>query len=151
MSDRGTGLYPEVLIRRAGGLRATSRRTGELSEDGRAVAVETIRTGLAGTRVWSEPTKRKLAAAWGVSPGEVVWPDLEDAATGLPEGLTGFVEAEAANATGLDAGEVDILRDEEAALLGERGALRALMLHLGRREVDKVYRQVFGRQPRGHR
>lgn len=139
---------PEVLIRRIGGIRATSRRTGELSEDGKAVSVETIRSGLAGTRNWSPATKHKLAAAWGVEPGEVIWPEQEDAATGLPENLVGFVEAEAANATGFGPEEVDILRDEEAALLGERAALRSLMLHLGRREVDKVYRQTFGRTPR---
>jgi hypothetical protein len=138
---------PEILIRQTGGIRATSRRTKELSEDGSAVAVETIRSGLAGTRNWSPATKRKLAAAWGVKTSDVIWPEQENAETGLPENLVSFVEAEAANATGLIPENVDIVRDEEAALLGERGALRSLMLHLGRREVDKIYRQTFGRTP----
>lgn len=65
---------PEELMERVGGLRSTSRMTGGLSEDGRAVSAETIRAGLRGIRVWSAETRQRLAGAWGVGVDEVLWP-----------------------------------------------------------------------------
>lgn len=56
----------EDLIREAGGLRATHRKSG--------VAMETLRTGRRGVRDWSPETRAKLARAWGVEVGEVRWP-----------------------------------------------------------------------------
>ena len=57
-----------------GGLRATSKKTGEVSGDGRSVSVETIRMGLKGARQWSPETKERLARGWGVGVDEVAWP-----------------------------------------------------------------------------
>jgi hypothetical protein len=56
----------EDLIREAGGLRATHRKSG--------VALETLRTGRRGIREWALGTRAKLALAWGVEIGEVRWP-----------------------------------------------------------------------------
>jgi hypothetical protein len=69
------GWTPEQLIERAGGLRATSRKTGELSEDGSAVSPATITAGLRGIRLWSPETRAKLARAWGVGVNQVEWPE----------------------------------------------------------------------------
>ncbi len=64
----------EDLVRKAGGLRATHRKSG--------VALETLRTGLRGMRKWSPETRLKLARAWGVEVAEVRWPTTE---VGVPD------------------------------------------------------------------
>lgn len=144
---------PGVLIERAGGFRATSRRTRELSEDSKAVSVETIRAGLSWKRQWSDATKQRLAAAWGVEVGEVMWPG-ELGESGVPRELESIIEAEAmnvvANATQtFDLSDLDVLNDPELLRLGEEGSLRLLMLRQGSRAVDRIYRQTFGWQPPG--
>ncbi len=65
------------------------------------------------------------------------------------EDLTGLVEAEAGNATGVDPMEEDVMENPELVRIGLRGALRALMQHLGRAETLRAYRRVFGATPKG--
>lgn len=68
----------------------------------------------------------------------------EDIAFAEREDLTGLVEAEAGNATGADPTEEDVMKNPELVRIGLRGALRALMRHLGKEETDRIYRQNFG-------
>ncbi len=59
----------EDLMRKAGGLRATHRKSG--------VALETLRTGMRGMRRWSFETRAKLAQAWDVEAEAIRWPTTE--------------------------------------------------------------------------
>ncbi len=72
----------------------------------------------------------------------------EDVAFAEREDITGLVEAEIGNATGADPMEEDVMANPELVRIGLRGALRALMRHLGRKETDQAYRRVFGSDPK---
>ncbi|MDP9476634.1 MAG: helix-turn-helix transcriptional regulator [Actinomycetota bacterium] len=80
------------------------------------------------------------------SPKERLQRDLDFAER---EDLMGLVESEVGNATGVDPTVEDVTKDPELVRVGLRGSLRALMRHLGREEVDRAYRRVFGAAPEG--
>lgn len=65
------------------------------------------------------------------------------------EDIVGFVEVEAANATGVDPDEKDVFADPELVRAGLRSVLRSVMSHLGREETDRQYERAFGVPPSG--
>ena len=65
------------------------------------------------------------------------------------EDLSGMVEAEIGNVTGVDPTEHPVLEDPELVRIGLRGVLRNLMRHLGKEETDRQYEKAFGERPPG--
>ncbi len=104
-------------------------------------------TGLASRRLVDLLANPGLLRSGRVDYGDVREPD-SDREFAEKEDLTGLVEAEAGNATGVDPMEEDVMENPELVRIGLRGSLRALMRHLGREETDQAYRRVFGSDPK---
>ncbi len=118
------------LIKRAGGLKATHRKSG--------VALETLRTGVRGMRRWSPDTRAKLARAWGVEAQTIRWPTTEVAVPDVEETRLRY-----------RAGEFEGDMREDEALRAEIEALveRQRWLSREQKEIAEKLAMFAERQP----
>lgn len=110
--------------------------------------------GLAEERTASQDTNSQVSRQEAEEEGDLASQPPEPPAPGLSdrelaenEDIVGFVEAEASNATGVDPAEAAVMEAPELVRIGLRSVLRSIMAHLGREEIDRAYRRVFGAEP----